>query len=101
MSNIWDDREKALEEEYFRKKEQEAIEKMRAKREEEERAAAERASTLACPRCDGRLKEITYEEVQVDRCSKCHGVWLDAGELEHLTRKDEGFFGRLFKSFSD
>ena len=103
MSDIFEERKKALEEEYFRRKEQEAIEKMRAKREEEERLAAEIAATLPCPRCDGRLKEMAYEGIQIDRCTKCNGIWLDAGEMEQLTRKEEGggFLGRQFKSFSD
>ncbi len=103
MADIFDDRKKALEEEYFKRKEMEAIEKMRAKREEEERLAAELAATLPCPRCDGRLKEMTYEGIQIDRCTKCNGIWLDAGEMEQLTQKEEGggFFGRLFRSSSD
>ncbi|HEY7545272.1 MAG TPA: zf-TFIIB domain-containing protein [Blastocatellia bacterium] len=103
MPDIFEERKKALEEEYFKRKEQEAIEKMRAKREEEERLAAEMAATLPCPRCEGRLKELTYEGIQIDQCNKCNGIWLDAGELEHLTQKEEGggFFSRLFKSSSD
>jgi Zn-finger nucleic acid-binding protein len=98
MSEIWDERKKAQEEEYFRRKEQEAIEKMRARRTAE--AAA--ASALRCPKCQGALAEITHEGVQVDRCTQCNGVWLDAGELERLTERDEGgFFGRLFGSASN
>jgi len=42
MSKIWDEREKSLENEYFRRKEQELVEKLRAKRaEEKEREKAE------------------------------------------------------------
>ena len=37
MPDTWDDRKRALEEDYFRRKEQEAIEKLRAKREAEHR----------------------------------------------------------------
>ena len=98
MSEVWDDRKKALEEEYFRKKEQEAIEKLRA-----QRAAAEaEAATVRCPKCGGALEEISYEEVQIDRCTKCNGVWLDAGELERLTKHEDGggaWMGRLWRSF--
>lgn len=97
MSDIWDERKKAQEEEYFRRKEQEAIEKQRAKRAAEEAAA----SALRCPKCQGALAEITHEDVQVDRCTQCNGVWLDAGELERLTAREEGgFFGRFFRSIS-
>ena len=86
MSEIFDERRKALEEEYFRRKEQETIEKMR------EQAAAEAAEAAApkCPRCATALTEVEHEGVKVERCPNCHGVWLDAGELEHLTKREEG-----------
>ena len=89
MSDAWDDRKKALEEDYFRRKELEAIEKLRAQRMAEEQAQQSAASALQCPRCDGTLEEITYEEVLIDRCNKCGGVWLDPGELGH-ERHDVG-----------
>ena len=98
MTDAWDDRKKALEEEYFRKKDQEAIEKLRAQR------AAARAQGLIrqCPKGDGALTEVTHEEVQIDRCDKCGGVWLDAGELELLTRHSDesGLMGRFWRSLS-
>lgn len=94
----WDDRKRGLEEDYFRRKEREAIEKMRAKRATEGAGAV----GLQCPKCDGTLMEIDYEVVKLDRCEKCNGVWLDAGELEQLTKQEEsgGFLGRLFGSSS-
>ncbi len=106
MSGSWDDRKKALEEDYFRRKEQEALEKLRAAKAAEQQAAGETPATaataaLACPKCDGTLIEESFEEVQIDRCSKCNGVWLDAGELERLTQREEGgggWLGRFWKS---
>ncbi len=97
MSEIWDDRKKALEEDYFRRKEREAIERLR------EKAAAEQnpAKALQCPKCDGTLSEITFEDVQVDRCNQCQGVWLDAGEIERLTKREEGgWLHRMLKDLS-
>ena len=89
-----DDRGRALENEYFRKKEQELIEKMRAK------LAMESASPagMQCPRCDGKLLEADYEDIKIDVCDTCHGVWFDAGELAQVIDKDKqgGWFGRLF-----
>lgn len=102
MSNPLDDRKKALEEDYFRRKEQEAIEKLRAKMKAEEQTKAEEASRLQCPKCDGHLIETTFEDIKVDRCQSCAGVWLDAGELEQLTQRESGgWFGRLWGSSSD
>jgi Zn-finger nucleic acid-binding protein len=35
--------------------------------------------------------------VMVDTCEKCGGIWLDSGELEQLTRRDDGrWFSRLW-----
>jgi uncharacterized protein len=100
MSKIWNDREKSLEEEYFRRKEQESIEKLRAKRAQEEERRKAEAAAMRCPKCEGTLVEITHEDVQVDRCDKCHGVWLDAGELERLTYKErgQGWLSRMWEN---
>jgi len=39
----------------------------------------------ACP-VDGAVMTKTVAHMMViDRCPTCQGVWLDAGELEHLT----------------
>ncbi len=97
MSDIFEDRKKALEEEYFRRKEKETIEKLRAKMSAEEQARVAAASALQCPKCDGTLQGVMFEGVEIDTCDKCGGVWLDANELAALTRSDEsGWFGRLF-----
>ena len=49
------------------------------------------AGRLECPRCDGQLVEREVDHVRIDVCEKCHGTWLDTGELEmvlHLPRKE-------------
>lgn len=92
-----EDRAHALENEYFRRQEQELIEKMRAKLQSE----ATEASSLECPKCDGNLVESNFESIKVDVCNKCHGVWLDAGELAQISRHEENkgsWFGRWFSS---
>ena len=99
MANGMDDRRKGLEDEYFHRKNQEAIEKLRAKMKVAEEAKAAGLSSMQCPRCDGSLKESKFEEVLIDTCEKCGGVWLDSGELEQITQKEKGgWFGRLWQS---
>jgi Zn-finger nucleic acid-binding protein len=92
-----DERGRAMENEYFHRKEQELLEKMRAKIGGEDAKNAE----LQCPRCDGTLYETTYEEITIDVCNKCTGVWLDAGELAQVAAKEDesgkGWFGGFFK----
>lgn len=39
---------------------------------------------LMCPNCHEGMKEVMREGVLIDMCPKCHGVWLDRGELAKL-----------------
>lgn len=90
MSDAFDERRRGLEEEYFHRKNKEAIEKLREKMKIAEQHKAAGTSSMRCPRCDGSLKESKFEEVLIDTCEKCGGVWLDAGELEQLTKGEKG-----------
>ena len=90
-----EDRGRALEDEYFRRKEQEIIAKMKAKIEDED---AMRLG-IKCPKCDGTLIEADFENIKIDVCDKCSGVWLDPGELTQIVGKEDeqgGWFGKLF-----
>lgn len=89
-----EDRGKALENEYFRRKEQELIAKMKAKIEDDDA----RRLGIKCPKCDGVLIEADFDSIKIDVCDRCSGVWLDSNELAHVVKKDEesGWFGKLF-----
>lgn len=88
MANKWDERKKAQEDEYFVKKERELIAKMKEKQEAEAQAAAKGAFDMKCPKCGEALKERTFQKIVIDQCSGCHGIWLDAGELEQVAEKE-------------
>jgi Zn-finger nucleic acid-binding protein len=94
MSEQLEERGKALENEYFHRKEKELIEKMKAKLEAEDMKDLK----LDCPKCDGHLLETEYEHIVIDVCDKCSGVWLDAGELAQAIDKNEdsGWLSRFF-----
>lgn len=90
-----EDRAHALENEYFRRKELELVEKMKAAIASEN----SRRTELKCPKCDGTLHETNYENVKIEVCDGCHGVWLDAGELAqvaHHETENKGWLGRFF-----
>jgi hypothetical protein len=90
-----EDRGRALENEYFHRKEQELIGKMRAKLS----AESAKATGMHCPRCDGKLFETDYENIKIDVCDTCSGAWFDAGELAQVADKEEkgeGWFGGFF-----
>lgn len=84
-TNKWDERKKAMEDEYFVKKEKELLEKMRAKQATESKTAS-----MTCPKCGQALKERSFQKIVIDQCTGCHGIWLDAGELEQVADKEEG-----------
>ena len=39
---------------------------------------------MNCPLCKVPLIILEYEDIEVDYCTSCEGVWLDANELELL-----------------
>jgi uncharacterized protein len=43
---------------------------------------------MDCSACKNPMNEVDLDGVRIDRCDKCGGVWLDAGEAEALVKKD-------------
>jgi Zn-finger nucleic acid-binding protein len=41
---------------------------------------------VTCPDCRAACEAIGIEGCDLDRCARCHGVWLDAGEVGKLKR---------------
>ena len=39
---------------------------------------------MQCPKCGAMLTALSVEDVTVDKCQSCDGIWLDHGELEKL-----------------
>ena len=39
---------------------------------------------LLCPRCKTNMKKISRDNVILDICSKCGGMWLDHDEIPKL-----------------
>lgn len=76
---------------------------------------------MNCPACATELRPVLRQDIEVDVCPRCRGVWLDRGELDRLVErsarpavdddtgewqrptratqqepKRQGFFGRFF-----
>jgi hypothetical protein len=88
------------EEEYFAKLEAERLERKRRElarlAEDQER----KSHYMRCPKCGGHLVTEEFHRVQVDRCPDCHGLWLDAGEIETvLAHEDKSLFSRALGEF--
>jgi len=55
-------------------------------------AAAERqeqASSMSCPRCSSSMTQMLYappNQLTIDQCTSCGGMWFDKGEVQTLHR---------------
>lgn len=54
---------------------------------------------MRCPKCGMELIEIDYKRIKIDKCSECEGIWLDAGELEAVTKLEKSGLDKLFSVF--
>jgi uncharacterized protein len=41
---------------------------------------------MKCPKCQSQFETITFQEIEVDRCLGCQGLWFDMLEKEDLVR---------------
>jgi Zn-finger nucleic acid-binding protein len=49
---------------------------------------------LTCPKCHGAMRTYERHGVHLEQCTSCRGVFLDAGELEHLTAMETALVSR-------
>ncbi len=101
------DAEKAREDQYFAERDRQLIDRLRESKAGKKTAATEggkaavspEAAPMNCPRCGTPLNAHTLHDVSVDECPSCHGMWLDAGELEALARwENAGWIARWLRS---
>jgi hypothetical protein len=87
------------EEEYFARQEmKKRLEQQRqqaASVAEAEKKRLRELHFMHCPKCGTGLEETVMDEVMVDICPVCHGVWLDDGEMAKLTETKSGVLQSL------
>ncbi len=44
---------------------------------------------MNCPVCKNAMITLQLEDVEIDYCTDCGGIWLDTGELEQLLNEPE------------
>ena len=85
------DQQVDAEDQYFAAEDLEKLRRIaleqKAKLAEEERAALKALHHMKCPKCGMDLQTLKQGNVELDSCFNCHGVWLDAGELEQLIKQ--------------
>lgn len=66
---------------------------------DEEKKKLKELHFMRCPKCGMDLIEIDYKGIKVDKCSECEGIWLDAGELEAVSKMEKTGLDKLFGVF--
>lgn len=56
---------------------------------------------MTCPKCDSPMRTHRRNGVTIEQCTKCHGIFLDRGELEQLLGRESSFLGREASGFED
>ncbi len=46
------------------------------------------SGAMRCPKCRSEMEPIMIAGTEVDRCTSCHGLWFDDGELKKLRSKE-------------
>jgi PAT family beta-lactamase induction signal transducer AmpG len=46
------------------------------------------SGAIRCPKCRADMEQVVHEGVEIDRCTRCSGIWFDAGEVELLRNKE-------------
>ncbi len=94
MPNAWDERKKALENEYFHKQEQKILDQMKHAAQE---TLARSCAKGRCPKCGEKIEPLTFRGVPLDKCPGCGGVWLGPNDLKMLAENDHRtWFDRWF-----
>ena len=91
------------EEEYFARMEFERKKKIEEEKQKkllaEEKKRLQELHYMMCPKCGMELIEIDYKSIKIDECSACEGIWLDAGELEAVSRLEKTGLDKFFSVF--
>ena len=42
---------------------------------------------MNCPKCKAEMEKVSYQSIEVDRCTNCRGIWFDLLEHKRLKGK--------------
>ena len=64
---------------------------------------------MQCPKCSGDMQPVMFNEVEVDRCTKCYGIFFDHLERETLKQMEgaealdvgDEFVGATYNDMAD
>jgi uncharacterized protein len=76
------------EDEYFAKEDAELLRKQRERASAASAEAERKSHYMKCPKDGYDLSSSQVHGVTIETCSHCGGIWLDAGELEAVSKDD-------------
>ena len=41
---------------------------------------------MKCPKCSNAMEVVRYQDIEIDRCTHCKGIWFDMLEHEDLKK---------------
>ncbi len=96
MTDAWEERKKAIENEYFYKLAKEQIAKLKQDAKEH---LTRQLCRNRCPKCGDKIIAKEFRGVPLDKCESCGGIWLGPNDLSILAEKDHRtWFDRWFKA---
>ncbi|HEX5004536.1 MAG TPA: zf-TFIIB domain-containing protein [Gemmatimonadales bacterium] len=89
------------EEEYFAKEQGELLKAQRLRAKAAAEAATRELHFMKCPKDGHDLVNERFHGVTVDRCTHCHGIFLDADEIDAVVaHEDPTLLGRVVRDLS-
>jgi len=93
------------EEEYFAREEaiklRKLAQKVKAEISADERERLKALHWMRCPKCGMEMKTIKLNQVDIDKCFSCGGIYLDDGELEKVSGRPTEFFKQMKNVFGE
>jgi uncharacterized protein len=84
------------EDEYFAREDAELLRRQRERAHAASVDAERKTHYMKCPKDGYDLASSEYHGVQIETCPHCGGMWLDAGELQAVSRDDhQSVLGRV------
>lgn len=92
------EKERAEEDLYFAKRDRELLQKMRGQDDAGREATAREIARGRCPKCGSPLASRVVDDIAIQECASCRGIWLNQDELATLSqRESESWLGRFFR----
>ena len=83
------DIEKAREDEFFSKRNEELLRKLRQGAAPDTEETVRQLAHMRCPRCGEPLAAKDELGVTLHECPSCLGLWFDKGELEEIGKREK------------